>query len=1750
MPWTDQEMQSLMGNAPPDTSPLSGIPDLSWGDTLAKRGKQIANVVPQTASDIFQDVVGAYGAIRPGQVDQSDIEAAGHVLPKFDTGPSKGITDPVLNDIIPQLASWAIPFGEISKGAKALGAGGIIAEGLAQGGANFLTSAGQGDQGHPLDAGILGASSGIVQAALPRWQRALPLAAISALDYAKTGNALEAGGNFVGNMLPGAFKASDITAAKLAPNSLDDVSSAIGLSPTEAPVAPSVSPLTPKLFPTEAPLAPPNIPEPLESLPPVAAPAQQLPELSTQTQGIPSDNRLSDLQLAQGPDYELNKLPQDWLNTPKEPTELPAPLQGEEPQVPAPLSDVIPPETQAPTLASPKTSQDIWDNKNPTAPIQGTPQEVEAIRTAYNNQAQKTKFPDVAISDVLRDAEIDPERGKEIIADLYNKGEVPRLSTGDWSLASEDKRMGGMRIPSSGSSPELQMMMKPAASSPPVETPQISTDTTQNKVIRYYATPEGKSKSLKDAVRSVELTPEGKEIQGKLFERYSSNKEAAARIDELNSQLNSQESEAPQVMGADGNFMDIQPKQAGPHIISTVLDEGQGQYLAGQNWNDPHMEGDNSIFSQHVEEATGLGNSAFLVKDEQGNIRVTDDRAEAGKIADIAGQRTPETMGTPLQSQDLVTPKNDIPTPQQTLANETAKTQNETASLESQLRGNLAKAKENNDSIGIRVSSRKLQEFLTANKPEEAAAREAKAAGLAKANVEMGGKTETTSSRFMKQAQFDVGQQRGSVSPETLAVIAVGGISAGIIYQQTKGDIGATLAAGMIGAGLGFLGAKAIQSLRESVGPEAKIESTKLVGSGLKARMDQFATNTMRTPGGMAVFGRGGITANAVRAAEGLTGLNGTSLFRDGKLLADGYIAHQLEVMSSALEEARPYNPSPAFKDASTQFLRGQLADQTQVTALIKAGGGVTSDAFEALSSADKAAYPEKWIITDDLANTSGNGTEVFRVTNTAKATLNRMQLTALNSLVSSPDDREFMKFITQSRETIDNVMQVVHDGLPPGKQRNTVLGTMGQYMSRSHALLTDPKYYPTENEIQGAMDRLGDIKEGRFLKANNAAAGTSGTIPVQYKGQTFNLSLTDKEQFDNLHTPESLRQLVTQYIKEIKQTKGGITQGLVTSDTAQLGTSLFAGRKQLDEVTQALLGTHEAPLEMVQNTLNKLIPTARASHFMSSLITMADDRTGLSHAYSSEIEYNRAVNDIKQQLRAQALTPVERQAAQTKLQELSSYVPISGNDPKFGIFQGSYVSRMANDQLAGYNGPFGILDNAIGKGLSQFNQLVKDTHLVLNPITQVRNIMQIPMFLAMGNAASHPDAWMSAIEALKNPLSTVGRRLTLNGVFAGNPVHGEFNEGLQQLLSGDTDRSIWNILKKGKGLAEKLYAMPDNFVRASVYLAEEARAAKKFNVSVDDLDPRVMAQARTFMSRRTLDYANVPTWVKAGRQIPFVSMYLSYTHEIMRVAANMGADALKGDFQAGATLVGIASTPFILQNMAENRLSPTDKQAWDKANAVAPPYSRYRFKLPIDRNPNGSFNYLDITPLSHFSDFQMMGRAIAHKDLGAVGAVNPFFGTDNTPLLSLLSEQVTGQDAHTGRVYRNPADRALAIAREIVPPHTPGIGYEYIKDMPEALGGDLGVTNLRNGRTNTIAGTISRHLTGVDYTQVDPGLAEKAYVASAQQEIANERQYLMDTLKTTGLSDDAKKRATDRFVGAVHHITEQMQTRLQLVPQ
>lgn len=1748
MPYTDEELAQLINPPTPVSQPeQAGFFSDPIG-SIWKADKQGMNLLPKVGNALFQDSVGAYGALLPGSVSDADIKAAGNVLPTFNVGPNTGVKDYIANDIAPQILTYALPMGEVSGATKAvLGTGrlaGIAAEALGQGVANAFTTAGEGSQGNPLAAGLLGVASGGLQAGLPRLQRALPLAAISGINYAATGDATGSALNFGFNMLPGAFK--DVTTPKLVPKDVNTVKSDAGILPTptyvpqtgeEFSFAPSFSPVenvapNPEVTSPSSENQPKPIEEPTTQSSTVAQPQQTTsaskPPLSDAINSVISEGDkqsqkkffISDIyqKLVDSGKYEgtLDQFKNDLHKDISNP-DIKYSVTAHDFPVESDLSPEDQQKFKDSTLGYANDRLQKIQGEHPndvgpkvpteaTKPIEGTPEQIQNIKDAYAKVAAKSDTPDVNIQDVVNASNLFPRVAKGIIADLYNKGIVNRLSAGDWSMANTNKKLGAIVHPN-------------------LEGPQLQMSMTAEKA-------------------------------------------------------------NPQVMLPDGTLTELKPRTDGPHIISTVLDEGDGNYLAGKKWNDPHMEGTDSIFGQQIEQATGEGKSGFLIQDAEGNQRVTTDRNEAAQIAESAGQRNPEDIGRGgLQSQQLVDPIQATQAPK-IIANEASQTYNDLAAIRGNLEKALADAKNRGDRAATRIAARKLSEFIENTNPQEfeqsqekikqqygkvetpaersTGGKVSKSDISSQLNVEGGAKGIEGDESIDKLSKFSiedaptrmkrmgrkVGGQAGQISPEMLTALALGGVGGAIGYAYSKGDVGATIAMALAGVGLGLGGAKAFQHMRDIHGPEGEVLKTKFDKATTKEKLDQFATNTLKTPGGFAVAGRGGIWATAVRQAEMLGMLGRKEDLVDAKIRGGGFVSDQINQIQKTVDQVKGLKPSTGFLDAALKMFRGTLVDNATMESLIRGGGGFSSEDFAKLPAQAKAAYPEKWMVLDDpnSTNTKGDGVTIYRVSNAAKAKLVQMQEAALSRLATTPADQEFLALAKQMRNSADAMQQVIHTAAGEGPAANKIIGTTGQYASRAFNIITNPKYYPTETNIQNAMDRVASLREGRFLEQyGSPTAASPGSIPISYNGQTHYIDPKMQSSWENLHTPEQLRSIVTQRLKDLKSTRALVDAGMMTAEEAQLGGSLFSGRKELDEVTRALLGEHEAPLEIMQDTINKLAPQARAAYSMLEFAKLPDEKTGLSGVFRDSIEYNKQINALRQEIKNPSLSPVERQKVQTKYQELSSYIPISGQDPRMGLYQGSYVSRAVHDQIKGYEGPFGMLDTAVGKGMGAFNRFVKQTHTIYNPIVYVRNLFQAPMFMAMGGATSDVGAWKTAMEALKDPTSLVGRRATLNGVFEGNALHGELADSIEKILSGEAEQGLWGKVKGGHDAMLKFYAGMDNFIRASSYFAAENRAAKKFGVSVDSMDPRVMDEARNFMSRRTMDYGNVANIVKFGRKIPLVSMYLSYTSEIARITKNMAVDALHGDLGAAGTLGGLASMPFLLQQMGINGLSTKDKGDWVRGQNVVQDYSRPRFKIPLSRNKDGSFNYLDVTNLFPHNDFEMMARSAFKGDWRAALATNPYVSMDNTPLLNTAVSMITGKNEHTERPFRGVGDYATQIAQDILPPHTPGVGTEYLKDAPPALGGQLGVTNLKNGRTSTIEGALTRHLLGVDMTQINSDIALKNFVADAKSDIANERQYYIDVAASNAPAD-TKQRALQRYVGAIHTITNRMQTRINLV--
>jgi len=993
--------------------------------------------------------------------------------------------------------------------------------------------------------------------------------------------------------------------------------------------------------------------------------------------------------------------------------------------------------------------------------------------------------------------------------------------------------------------------------------------------------------------------------------------------------------------------------------------------------------------------------------------------------------------------------------------------------------------------------------------------------------------------------------EAGTVQKEMLALTAVAGVTAALAYKESRGDIGQTLAWTVLATGLGAAGIKAIKNLKGKVGEGKGLEFTKNPTATLGKKLEQLSTDTFRTPAGEAVGGRGGIWANSAHMAEALTGINAVEALKHLKIHAGGFIADQVEKLNEALGKTRALIPklSSSFVEAEQKFLRGQLADPIVVQDIINSGGSIHPNDWVKMTAAQKAKFPEKWMVLDDPMNTNtkGPGIEVWHVTNATKQRLMEVQRSALDAAATSPTEKAYMAFPVQFRETADTLMQMVHDGLPAGSaERNRLVGTMGQYMTRSHAVITDPHAYPSQMALDNAATRLGILKENDFINANSTPTPTGmKTTPVAWRGTTVFMDGVDAANFQFLHSPESLQAEVRDYIKEIRNIAQMKGLKSMPHDSEQFMSSLFTGRKELDEVTQALLGTHAAPMEMMNNTLAKLVPAAQVSHFMQDAVKVTDKATGLKVSFN-EIEFNKEIARVKQILNNPASSPGDLAVAKNQYKELQSYSRMDDN-PRFGLGKDTFVSREMKRQIDSFDGtPFGFLDNSIGKGLRTFNSFFKTTHLALSPATIARQFVQAPLMMAMGGVR---DANMirTAYNGYFNRNSGFGKWMNEWGVFSSSAVHGDFHHSIDDILSGAADANIWDKIKNGAKKMHTLFSMPDDIVRASVFMNEAKRAAKELGVPLDSFDPRVARRAMEFTARRAMDYSNLPMYVKLGREIPGVNIFLAYTHEIMRISKNAAIDAANGDIQAGATLAGLATLPFIAQKMAEESLSPEDRKDWDRGQRVAQDYSRSRFKLPVSRNKDGSFNYYDVTSILPFNDFQQSARSLMRGDSKAFLATNPLIGWEKAPIFSIMAPQITGRDIHTQREFRGIQDRVRNVARQMLPGWTPGIGYEWEKSMPEAMGGTLGTTNIKTGRSNTLEGALLRNFTGIDSTQVNPDITTRNFISSAKREMANAKQYLMDKLKLSGLSKEGKQRAQEEYVEAITNIIADIQAKLKL---
>ena len=992
-------------------------------------------------------------------------------------------------------------------------------------------------------------------------------------------------------------------------------------------------------------------------------------------------------------------------------------------------------------------------------------------------------------------------------------------------------------------------------------------------------------------------------------------------------------------------------------------------------------------------------------------------------------------------------------------------------------------------------------------------------------------------------------------------------------YASSDGDIATTLAMASLGAVAGYGGYKVLEGIK-NIHPNFEIDKPKALAGSIKDAVKNtpniFDAKTLDA-GGNEVRGRGGVLDKFFRGMEHWTRFRMPEEIKTAWTQARGAGALVVETTLDALNGLRWKGIPDDVRNIANKFIDGSLISEAEAKSFIQNNSGITHADWLKLPKDEKAKYG-LWITGDrnaaDLwrstpeANRKGQPepqVELWHLPKDARKTLIEMEEARLAEAI--PDRADYVNFLRTARRGTDTLQEMLAEGMPPGKLKDLILNSTGQYLTRTFRIFTDKNYRPTDTQIKSAMDEAGvilqemnirkavqkgtAIKEDTYHKAVSRLQGSARPEAanrlqkiqqfkeVTFDGKKYYVDNSVADELDKFTNDDYMRIFIEDYLHQIKTSKEILNIG----SKSTIDTTLLKERESLSPTFRELLGEYRDPVERSLQTINRLHASAEASRFLNKLSEM--DIDGIP-AVLSDTDWNKRNLALKDKLAT--ASPEEVALLQTELQKLNAYVTIPKN-LKYGLVKDSRVSRFVADQLNAHIGPWGVWETPIGRGLARINTVSKMVRAPYNPVVHIRNWWTMPVFAAIAKAS--PSAMKQGFMALRER-GALYRELLEQGIITADQTRGEFREVFDDVFNGHYDSNLAQSLLKGHRKILDAYRYPDAMVRAGAYIEAKSRYAAKMDLPENH--PDVIRAAVQFTDRRTMNYDNIAPAVMTARNLPFFNLFISYAAEMARLTKNLAIDAVKEkDVSALAILGSLAAMPEILQKMSEASLSKEDKDKWARAQALQPAYNRTRYKIVLGKDDKGNFKYLDFTPLIVTDNFNRTVKAAASGDAEAVWSANPVFGWENTPAFNIITEQIAGRDLRTQRKFRQDSpDRILSIAEELMPVWTPGIGYEWKKDTPPALGGTLGVENLKTGRKQDIDSVLLKFTTGMNTSSVNLASVQRSAMAAAKSEIANERAYLNDILKST-LPEANKKRAIERYKKAVQMILADYGDRISL---
>ena len=244
--------------------------------------------------------------------------------------------------------------------------------------------------------------------------------------------------------------------------------------------------------------------------------------------------------------------------------------------------------------------------------------------------------------------------------------------------------------------------------------------------------------------------------------------------------------------------------------------------------------------------------------------------------------------------------------------------------------------------------------------------------------------------------------------------------------------------------------------------------------------------------------------------------------------------------------------------------------------------------------------------------------------------------------------------------------------------------------------------------------------------------------------------------------------------------------------------------------------------------------------------------------------------------------------------------------------------------------------------------------------------------------------------------------------------------------------------------------------------------------------------------------------------------------------------------------LAGMAAIPPMLTAAFESNLSPKDREDWKKLRQLQPDYARTRFQLPTYRDKEGRFHYIDMTNMIPADNYTQMAKAAVAGDTAAFTAANPFVSLQDTPLLNIATEQISGEDLRSGRKISGLLERSKEVLKEILPPIVPP-GYEGTRlanAFSESKDGDRGLTNIRTGVVTRPSDIVANYLTGMRFATVQLSTLQRQARSAATQQVAHEQQLLRDVTSMNRPAAEIAK-AQARYNEAVTQIMLSLNEKL-----